>query len=183
MDADLATPVEEWTKCAAEFARGADVVIGSRELPESRRMGEPLYRHVMGRVFNHLISLLVLRGLSDTQCGFKAMRRAVALDLFRWSRLYPADASVLAVPAVTAYDVELLFLAQQRGYRIAQVPVTWSFGARTTVHPWRDTWRNLDDVLRVRANARAGLYPGAAAEDAHAFDDGHGLVIPLENRP
>jgi glycosyltransferase involved in cell wall biosynthesis len=183
MDADLATPIEEWTKCAAELDHGADIVIGSRELPGSRRIGEPWYRHVMGRGFNWLVQLLVMRGIRDTQCGFKAMRRTVAVDLFRWSRLYPDAAEQLTVPAVTAYDVELLYVARRRGYTIAQVPVTWRFDAGTLVHPWRDTVRNFSDLWNVRRMARAGLYPGPATEDAHALNNAQRDVVALEDAP
>jgi dolichyl-phosphate beta-glucosyltransferase len=183
MDADLATPMEEWRKCAQRLAAGADVVIGSRELPESIRIGEPWYRHVMGRVFNRLVWLLVMRGIDDTQCGFKAMRRAVALDLFAQSRLYPDDAAVLLVPAVTAYDVELLYLARRRGYRVDEVPVTWRFDGGSTVHPVRDTIRNFRDLWQVRRLARRGSYAGLAAIDAKTLDGPDRLVLPLENRP
>ncbi|MEK7401141.1 MAG: dolichyl-phosphate beta-glucosyltransferase [Gemmatimonadota bacterium] len=183
MDADLATPIDEWTKCAAAFDAGADIVIGSRELPDSRRIGEPWYRHVMGRVFNWLVQLLVMRGIRDTQCGFKAMRRTVAVDLFRWSRLYPDDAAPLTVPAVTAYDVELLYVARRRGYTLSQIPVTWRFDAGTLVHPWRDTVRNFRDLWTVRRMARLGLYPGPTTEDAHALHDSKHGVVARENRP
>lgn len=183
MDADHATRINEWTQCAAAFAAGADIVIGSRELPGSRRIGEPWYRHVMGRTFNWLVQLLLMRGIRDTQCGFKAMRRAVAADLFHVSRLYPEDAQPLTVPAVTAYDVELLYIARQRGYRLVEVPVTWRFDAGTLVHPWRDTLRNFRDLWTVRRMARSGLYPGPAPKDAHALHDADGLVVALEGRP
>ena len=183
MDADHATTIDEWTKCTAEFEAGADIVIGSRELPASRRLGEPWHRHVMGRVFNWLVQLLVMRGIRDTQCGFKAMRRTVAVDLFRWSRLYPEHSALLSVPAVTAYDVELLYIARLRGYALAQIPVTWRFDAGTQVHPWRDTVRNFRDLWNVRRTARLGLYPGPATEHAHALNDAKHDVVPLENRP
>lgn len=181
MDADLATPIEEWSRCRPLIDAGADIVIGSRELAGSRRIGEPWYRHAMGRVFNHLVGALLMRGVRDTQCGFKALRRDVALDLFGALRLYGADAAVLDVPAVTAYDVELIYLARLRGYTLAQLPVTWYFGAGTTVHPWRDTVRNFSDLVRVRRMARRGLYAGTPAKDAHAFDEPDDLVIAPEN--
>ncbi len=157
-DADLATPIEEWDKLWERLANGADVAIGSREGHGAQRIGEPWHRHVMGRVFNLMVHAIALRGIHDTQCGFKAMPRHVAQDLFQRVRIYGADARPVQGAAVTAYDVELLFLAQQQGYRISEVPVLWHYGEETKVDPLRDSWRNLRDVLQVRLNAWRGRY-------------------------
>jgi glycosyltransferase involved in cell wall biosynthesis len=161
-DADLAVPIEEWIKVEAFFAAGYDIVIGSREGIGATREGEPWYRHVMGRVFNTIIRVVALRGINDTQCGFKALRRSVAHDLFRRVRIYGDDAPVVTGAAVTAYDVELLFLAQKLGYRIAEVPVLWHYGIETKVSPLHDSLRNLRDVLTVRLNDLRGRYGPAA---------------------
>jgi glycosyltransferase involved in cell wall biosynthesis len=157
-DADLATPIEEWPKLRARLDAGDDVVIGSREGLGAERLGEPEYRHVMGRVFNLIVRLVALRGIQDTQCGFKALRRPVARDLFNRVRIYGEQARPVKGAAVTAYDVELLFLAQRFGYHVAEVPVIWHYGEETKVDPLRDSLRNLRDVLRVRLNAWRGLY-------------------------
>jgi dolichyl-phosphate beta-glucosyltransferase len=162
-DADLATPIEEWEKLYERFAQGYEVVIGSREGLGARRLGEPWYRHIMGRIFNMIIRIVALRGIQDTQCGFKALRQAVAADLFRRVRIYGDDAPTVHGPAVTAYDVELLFLARGRGYRIAEVPVIWRYGTETKVNPLRDSLRCLRDVLRVRWYALRGRYQGLDA--------------------
>jgi dolichyl-phosphate beta-glucosyltransferase len=157
-DADLAVPIEEWPKLESFLTRGYDVVIGSREGMGASREGEPWYRHVMGRVFNGIIHVVALRGIDDTQCGFKALTQAAAQDLFRRVRIYGDNAPVVQGAAVTAYDVELLFLARKRGYRIAEVPVEWHYGTETKVNPLRDSIRNLRDVLRVRLNDWRGVY-------------------------
>ncbi|NJN15752.1 MAG: glycosyltransferase family 2 protein [Oscillochloris sp.] len=157
-DADLAVPIAEWEKLDSFLHAGYDLVIGSREGIGATREGEPWYRHVMGRVFNAIIRVVALRGINDTQCGFKVLTRAATQDLFRRVRIYGDNAPVLRGAAVTAYDVELLFLAVRRGYRIAEVPVIWQYGTETKVNPVRDSLRNLRDVLRVRLNAIAGRY-------------------------
>ncbi|MGQ9928542.1 MAG: dolichyl-phosphate beta-glucosyltransferase [Chloroflexaceae bacterium] len=162
-DADLAVPIEEWVKFEGFFTSGYDVVIGSREGIGATREGEPWYRHAMGRVFNWIIRLVALRGINDTQCGFKAMRRETARDLFRRVRIYGEDAPVVRGAAVTAYDVEVLFLARKCGYRIAEVPVHWRYGAETKVNPLRDSLRNLRDVFTVRLNDLQGRYRTAPA--------------------
>lgn len=157
-DADLATPIEEWEKLWPHFDAGADVVIGSREGLGARRIGEPWYRHLMGRVFNLIVRSVAISTIQDTQCGFKGLRRPVAVDLFERARIYGADAPPVQGAAVTAYDVEMLFLAQHVGYRIVEVPVTWHYGTETKVDPLRDSLRNLRDVLKVRLNAWRGVY-------------------------
>jgi dolichyl-phosphate beta-glucosyltransferase len=157
-DADLAVPINEWEKMYPHLTSGHDVVIGSREGLGATREGEPWYRHVMGRVFNLIIKGVALKGISDTQCGFKALSRAAAQDLFRRVRIYGDDAPIIQGAAVTAYDVELLFLARRCGYRIAEVPVLWQYGTETKVSPLRDSLRNLRDVLTVRMNDLRGRY-------------------------
>jgi glycosyltransferase involved in cell wall biosynthesis len=157
-DADLATPIEDWEKIYRKFVEGCAVAIGSREGLGARRLGEPWYRHLMGRVFNFIVRAVAVGGIQDTQCGFKALRQPAAADLFRRMQIYGDDAPTLQGAAVTAYDVELLFLARRRGYSIAEVPVIWRYGTETKVSPLRDSLRNLRDVLTVRWYALRGRY-------------------------
>jgi glycosyltransferase involved in cell wall biosynthesis len=160
-DADLAVPIAEWEKMHARLRAGCDLAIGSREGVGATREGEPWYRHVMGRVFNLIIRSVALRGINDTQCGFKALTSRASQDLFRRVRIYGDDAPIVQGAAVTAYDVELLFLAQRQGYTIAEVPVLWHYGTETKVSPVRDSLRNLRDVLRIRLNDLRGRYSDA----------------------
>ena len=157
-DADLATPIEEWEKLHAYLQAGDQVVIGSREGLGAQRIGEPWYRHLMGRVFNTVVRGVALGGIQDTQCGFKAFEHAAAQRIFGGLRLYGADAREVRGPAVTAFDVEVLFLARKWGYRIREVPVTWHYKEGTKVDPVSDTRRMFADVLRVRWNAIRGRY-------------------------
>lgn len=157
-DADLAVPIEEWDKLKGHLDEGHDVVIGSREGQGAVRQGEPWYRHVMGRIFNFLVRCIAINGIQDTQCGFKALRYDVAMDLFRRVLIYGENAQRIHGAAVTAYDVELLFLAHRCGYRIAEIPVVWHYGVETKVDPTRDSLRNLRDVVQVRLNDWRGLY-------------------------
>jgi len=157
-DADLAVPIAEWQRMLPFFAQGYDVVIGSREGQGARREGEPPHRHIMGRIFNALVRLLVVGNFHDTQCGFKGLRLAVAHDLFRRVRIYGDDAPVIMGAAVTAFDVELLYLAIRRGYRVKELPVIWHYGVETKVDPIRDAIRNLRDIVKVRWYAFRGAY-------------------------
>lgn len=160
-DADLAVPIEEWPKLYDWLNRGYDLAIGSREGLGARRLGEPWYRHLMGRVFNLIVRVVAISGIQDTQCGFKALRGLVARDLFQRVQIYGEHAPQVKGAAVTAYDVELLFLARRQGYPVAEVPVIWRYGTETKVSPVRDSWRNLLDVLRVRWYALRGKYSAA----------------------
>ena len=106
-DFDQATPFSEFEKLKPYLKKGYQVVIGSREVAGALREKEPLYRHLMGRGFNFGIRLLTVRGIADTQCGFKTFEAKAAKRLFKSLRVYrPAKIS----SAFTgAFDVELLF--------------------------------------------------------------------------
>ena len=157
MDIDLATPLETWERCKAEIEAGAGVAIASREGIGSQRVGEPWYRHVMGRIFNALVRTLLLPGIDDTQCGFKFFSRAAIDNILPRQRLY-RDADVVSIPRVTAFDVELLYIARKHGHRIAVIPVTWRYGDHSKVNPITDTLQNVRDVLTVRINGWRGRY-------------------------
>jgi glycosyltransferase involved in cell wall biosynthesis len=157
MDVDLATPLATWEPAQAAISRGAGVAIGSREGTGAARVGEPEYRHIMGRVFNGLVQLLLLPGIHDTQCGFKFFSRDALEDILPRQRLY-RDAAEVRSPRVTAFDVELLFIARQHGHEIAVIPVTWEYGDHSKVNPLTDTIQNLRDVLTVRVNGWLGRY-------------------------
>jgi dolichyl-phosphate beta-glucosyltransferase len=157
-DADLATPLAYLDKLRAKMAEGYDVVIGSREGIGARRVGEPAYRHLMGRIFNRLVRILLVPSVHDTQCGFKLFRAEVARDLLQRSLLYRDGAAEIAGPRVTAFDVELLTIARRRGYRLAAVPVVWTYGEGSKVRPIWDTWHNMRDVLHVWIAAKRGRY-------------------------
>ena len=156
-DADLSTPIDYATQLMEALEHGADVAIGSREGIGSTRVGEPAYRHVMGRVFNAVVRLLAVPGINDTQCGFKAFRRDAARDIFSRTILHSGDAPVHG-PRVTGFDVEVLFIARKSGYTIAEVPVYWEHVSGSKVQPLPDSFRMFADVLRVRWNALRGHY-------------------------
>jgi glycosyltransferase involved in cell wall biosynthesis len=146
-DADLSMPIEELAKFLPPQLDNYDVAIGSREAPGARRYNEPAYRHVQGRVFSTLVKVFALPGFEDTQCGFKCFRGEVAEDLFR-----------VQVFDGMSFDVEVLYIARQRGYRIVEVPIDWYYQAESRVHPILDPLRMLRDILIIRRNWRRGKY-------------------------
>lgn len=157
-DADLSTPIEETAELLPWFERGYSIVIGSREGKGARRIQEPFYRHIMGRVFNFIVRLLTVRGIQDTQCGFKAFRDDVARDVFTRMKLYGENAKRITDSMVTGFDVEVLFIGQKSGYKIKEVPVEWQYGNETKVSPLKDSYRNFRDVVMVRWNDLRGRY-------------------------
>jgi dolichyl-phosphate beta-glucosyltransferase len=157
-DADLATPLHYVDLFRDAVQRGCDVVIGSREGKGAERIGEPSYRHLMGRGFNLMVRLLLLPGIQDSQCGFKLFTREAVQAILGKSLLYTHLDGPVQGPRVTAYDVELLVVAKRCGFRICGMPVVWTYGKGSKVNPARDTWTNFRDVLTVKWNDVRGRY-------------------------
>lgn len=138
-DADLSTPIEDLEVLEGR-APGHDLVLGSRALPDSNvTVHQPLYRELMGKTFNGILRLLGLVNERDTQCGFKLLRGEVARSICR-------DLTIDRF----AYDVELVWLAKRRGWRVAEQGVRWENSPDSRVHPIWDSARMLADVLRIR---------------------------------
>jgi dolichyl-phosphate beta-glucosyltransferase len=146
-DADLSWSVDELTRFPALVGPSSPVVIGSREGVGARRIGEPFYRHIMGRVFNGVVQALAVPGVEDTQCGFKAFEATAAREIFRRQRVDGFG-----------FDVEVLYLARRLGYPLRVVPLRWEHKENSRVHAARDTLRMLSDVVSVRLNDWRGVY-------------------------
>jgi dolichyl-phosphate beta-glucosyltransferase len=146
-DADYKTPIEELAKILPWLAQGYDVVIGSRGMAETQiEVRPPLVRRIGSRAFALGMHLTVgLWGVSDTQCGFKFFRGAAARDLFARQRI---DGYM--------FDVEVLYLAQQAGYRIKEVGIRWRDDGDSRLQLVSGNWRNFLDILRIRFGAQGG---------------------------
>lgn len=155
-DADLSTPMSFAPALLAALDDQTRVAVGSREGTGARRVGEPGYRHAMGRVFNWLVRALAVPGISDTQCGFKAFDHAAARAIFQRTRLHATE--TIRGPRVSGFDVEVLFIARRLGYRIVEIPVHWQHAPGSKVQPLLDPFRMFGDVVRVRLNAIGGRY-------------------------
>ncbi len=144
-DADFSTPIEELEKLTGRLD-DADLVLGSRALAGSLiTVHQPFYRELMGKTFNRVIRAVGVRGIRDTQCGFKLARGDVARSL----------CSQLTVDGF-AYDVELIWLALQRGCRVVEVGVVWANSPDSRVDPVRSSLSMLRDVLQLRWRHRGG---------------------------
>jgi dolichyl-phosphate beta-glucosyltransferase len=139
-DADGATPIAEVERLEAALARGADIAVGSRVLRDPSVVRQTrLHRKLSGHVFNFIVRRLGVSAVVDTQCGFKLFRRAAADELF----------GVLATDGF-GFDVELLLLAQRRGYRVAEVPINWTDQPGSKVGVLTDGPRMLRDIVAAR---------------------------------
>lgn len=155
-DLDQATPITQLTKILPWFEKGYDMVIGSRS---GQRQGAPLTRQVMARGFMILRGMtLGLRGIVDTQCGFKAFKNEVAKNIFHRLKLYGESHTVSGSMVTAGFDIEMLFLARKLGYKIKEVPVEWHYVETRRVNPIIDSIQGLTDILKIRMNAWRGLY-------------------------
>ena len=146
-DADLSMPIEQLERFLPAQVQGLDIAVGSREAPGARRFGEPAIRHLMGRVYNRLVRVLAVRGLSDTQCGFKCFRGEIVPLLFLNQTMDGFS-----------FDVEVLLVARKEGLRIREIPIDWHFRKRSKVRPLQDTLSMTRDLLKIRWRYRKGRY-------------------------
>jgi glycosyltransferase involved in cell wall biosynthesis len=156
-DADLSTPIEEADKLIAAIREGGwDGAIGSRgidrSLIESRQSA---MREAGGIIFNRVVRMFTGLRFADTQCGFKAFRRARARILFEQQRVDGFG-----------FDPEILFLAERHGLRVAEIPVRWAHDEGSKVKFAKDGLRMVGELWTIRRNARRGLYPLRAGESA-----------------
>jgi dolichyl-phosphate beta-glucosyltransferase len=159
-DADLAMPIEEIAKfLPPTLKRGAyDIAIASREAPGAVRIDEPVYRHIMGRVFNFLVRVLAVPGIQDTQCGFKMFTHESAKLTFGLQKL---DG--------WSFDVEVLYIARRHDLRLVEIPIRWYYQRDSRVRPVQDTINMVRELLRIRRNGRQGLYDGGAPAASNEF--------------
>lgn len=147
-DADGSTPIEEIDHLWPRFEGGADIVIGSRSLPESDiRVRQHYLRESLGRIFNVLVKLLLRERFVDTQCGFKGFTAKSARLLFPRQRLDRFS-----------FDAELLYIARKHRLRVEEIPVRWCNVPHSRVHLVWDSLRMFSDLIRIRLHDVAGRY-------------------------
>lgn len=140
MDVDLSTDLSALPPLITAVLHGGyDVAIGTRLARESRVYKRTLKREVISRCYNLLIKAMFWSRFSDAQCGFKALNRAAA------HRLLPN-----VEDNAFFFDTELLLIAEKRGLRIFEVPVTWTDDPGTTVRVVNTALEDLRGLLRLR---------------------------------
>jgi len=156
-DMDQATPIEDLDKLLPYLEKGYDIVIGSRN---NKRKGAPWTRILMARGMIFFRGFMIdIKGISDTQCGFKMFRHDVAKKLFAKIDSLHANIKKISGSSVSAgFDVELLYLAQKLGYKIKEVPVNWLYVETRRVNPVKDSIEGFFDLLRIKLNDLRGVY-------------------------
>lgn len=139
-DADLSTPIKEFQKLYDCFKSGTDVCIGSRAVDYSMiKVHQPFYREFMGKTFNKIVQLLVIKGIKDTQCGFKGFSEKAAKQIFNIAKIDGFG-----------FDVEIIYLASKLGFKVKEIPVEWYNDDRSTVNPIKDSLKMFKEILNIR---------------------------------
>lgn len=155
-DMDQSTPLRETEKLLPFYAEGFDVVFGSRG---KARQNFPLTRQLASFLFRVFRQTMLLRNVSDTQCGFKSFKTPIAKKIFPKLSIFKQVASTGWT--VSAFDVELLFLAEKSGYKLKEVDVDWSDQDKSTSKDRKFISESLDmlkQILTVKFNDLKGLY-------------------------
>ena len=153
-DADLSMSIDQVERFLPPQLSGVDIAIGSRQTPGSRRIDEPPGRYLTSRLYNCLIQWLLLPGIRDTQCGFKAFRGAAAEELFRQQQI---DAF--------AFDLEILYLGRRWGLTLREVAIDWEHRSGSKVR-LRDGFGLLWDLLKIRRRLLNAARPATLSEKA-----------------
>lgn len=147
-DADGSSPIEEIEKLVKSIESGVDIAFGSRAKPDESRVVDALaYRKYMGNTFNLIVQTLVLPGIHDTQCGFKMFRSDCAREIFS-----------VAKEDGFAFDVEILFIARLKKYKLEEVPINWSNVDGSKVNVFFDSPKMFLQVLNVAVGKWTGRY-------------------------
>jgi dolichyl-phosphate beta-glucosyltransferase len=153
-DADGSFPIGELERLERTIASGADIAIASRALHDaSCSVKARLHRKVIGTIFNLIVRAFIVRGISDTQSGFKLFTAAAAMAVFPLLRIEGFG-----------FDVEVIFLGRVRGYMVAEVPVNWVEVEGSKVKLARDSFRMFMDLLRIRVNNLRGYYRSGVSQ-------------------
>ena len=142
-DVDLSSPIKEMDKLKKALQEGSDIAIGSRALraPDCD-VQQSFKRWLAGRIFNLFVRALVLKGITDTQCGFKCFKKEDAHRLFKLQKLDGFS-----------FDVEVLRMAQKEGLKIKEVPVMWREGKQTHVRLFSDSLKMVKDLFYLRVQS------------------------------
>jgi glycosyltransferase involved in cell wall biosynthesis len=145
-DADLSTPIVEALSLMKAMEEGADMAIASRQSGSGKRVLRSAFRKWRSAIFRVLVKMIALRGTHDTQCGFKMFRRAAARSIFSLQRLDRFG-----------FDVEVLYLARKLSLKVAEVPVEWHEGTKTSLK-LATPLSMLADLFKIRWNDWRGRY-------------------------
>ncbi len=148
MDADMSTPLPELLKMQPVMVEGKDVIIGTRKNGHSTVIKhQPLYRELLGKAFTLLSNIITNTWVTDFTCGFKVFSKDAAQMVFSRARIDR-----------WGYDAEILFIANNLGMTMKEVPVVWTNDERSKVNLLKALPQTLGELYTIRKNAITGLY-------------------------
>jgi glycosyltransferase involved in cell wall biosynthesis len=139
LDADLSAKPRELNRLFELIKKGdVDLAVGSRELPESTiPIYQPLHRRFLGLIYSRIARILFGVKVRDFQCGCKAFKREL------WGSINMRSDGFV-------FDTELIARAQAKGFRIQEVPITWSNDRISRVHPVKDPLNMFIGLLSIK---------------------------------
>lgn len=147
-DIDLATPIEEADKLIKAGEDGFEIIIGSRN---THREGAPLTRKIMALGFIYIRNFLIgLKGIKDTQCGFKMFQKKAALNIIKNLKVFSKEKIIKGSSVSAGFDLEFLFLAKKYRYKIKEIPVVWRHVETKNVNFVKDSLETLRDILKIK---------------------------------
>lgn len=147
-DADNSTPIEEIDYLLNQvYKKGFDIAIGSRAVDGAEEKERSFLRQMLSRGLRWIVKNILRIGVKDTQCGFKLFQREVAIKLYR-------NQVILGF----SFDLEILYLAEKFGYKIAEIPVAWIDAPGSKVNARKEAIRFLSTLAKIKINDLRGLY-------------------------
>lgn len=147
-DADLSVPIEMLPIFVAHLENQAELAIGTRQKTGAViEIHQPRHRELMGKIYTTLSNRILGVWVTDFTCGFKGFHRDAARELFSRQRL-----------GNWSFDAEILYLAQRRGYRVAEIPVRWRNDDASKVRLWKDVFTSFLGLVQIRLNDLQGKY-------------------------
>ncbi len=139
-DADLATPIYEFEKLFKYYNENNKIIIGSRNCNDSDvRTKQPIYRIIVGRLYNILIRMTLGFKYNDTQCGFKLFNSETLKKIIKHT-----SSNGFGI------DIELIYYAEKLKYKINEVGVIWNDKKKTSVSVFKDSFIMLIEILKLR---------------------------------
>ena len=139
-DADLSTPIEEMDNFLTTLNKGYDIAIASRAISGANILiHQSSFREISGKIFNFLVRLLLIPNIYDTQCGFKGFTKEAAKKIFLQQKIQRFG-----------FDVEILYIAQKIGYKIKELPVSWTNAPNSKVNIFTDSLNMLIDLFKIK---------------------------------
>ena len=147
MDADNSTRITEMDRFWPHLEQGHEVVIGSRDIKGAQvEVSQSGLREAFGKMGNLLIQAVLLPGIKDTQCGFKAFNRKAIKAIFPLQKI-----------SGWGFDMEVLALAKKFGFKVKELPITWYNAVGSNVS-WKGYLESFRDLFVIRINLWTGKY-------------------------